>query len=156
MSSSVPAQGHRLRLRGLLAERLGLDLSKKFRQYSRGNKQKLGIVQAFMHKPRLLILDEPTGGLDPLFLAFYSNADNERAREMLRTIFLKTIRDYRWSILFWGIALVLYVSSEAQAYGKLFHGPDRDAIANKALWRSVGFITRSRSRVGCGLTNPRR
>ena len=49
-----------------LAERLELDLSKKFRQYSRGNKQKVGIIQAFMHHPKLLILDEPTGGLDPL------------------------------------------------------------------------------------------
>jgi ABC-2 type transport system ATP-binding protein len=49
-----------------LAGRLELDLTKKFKQYSRGNKQKVGIVQAFMHKPGLLILDEPTGGLDPL------------------------------------------------------------------------------------------
>jgi ABC-type multidrug transport system ATPase subunit len=49
-----------------LVERLGLDPSKRFREYSHGNKQKLGLVQAFMHQPRLLILDEPTSGLDPL------------------------------------------------------------------------------------------
>lgn len=49
-----------------LVERLDFDPSKRFREYSRGNKQKLGLVQALMHKPRLLILDEPTGGLDPL------------------------------------------------------------------------------------------
>ncbi|MEI7556438.1 ABC transporter ATP-binding protein [Candidatus Chlorohelix sp.] len=49
-----------------LAERLQLDLSKKFREYSHGNKQKVGIIQAIMHKPRLLILDEPSNGLDPL------------------------------------------------------------------------------------------
>jgi len=49
-----------------LVERLGLDPSKRFRAYSHGNKQKLGLVQAFMHQPRLLILDEPTSGLDPL------------------------------------------------------------------------------------------
>lgn len=49
-----------------MADRLELDLSKKFRQYSRGNKQKVGIIQALMHRPRLLILDEPTSGLDPL------------------------------------------------------------------------------------------
>src|SRR5579863_3607080 len=49
-----------------LIERLGFDPSKKFREYSHGNKQKLGLVQAFMHKPRVLILDEPTSGLDPL------------------------------------------------------------------------------------------
>lgn len=49
-----------------LIERLEFDPGKRFREYSRGNKQKLGLVQAFMHKPRLLILDEPSGGLDPL------------------------------------------------------------------------------------------
>ena len=49
-----------------LAGRLELDLGRRFREYSRGNKQKLGLVLAFMHRPRLLILDEPTGGLDPL------------------------------------------------------------------------------------------
>jgi len=49
-----------------LATRLGLDLGRRYREYSRGNKQKLGLVLAFMHRPALLILDEPTGGLDPL------------------------------------------------------------------------------------------
>jgi ABC-2 type transport system ATP-binding protein len=49
-----------------LCERLELDLGRRFREYSRGNKQKLGLVLAFMHRPRLLILDEPTSGLDPL------------------------------------------------------------------------------------------
>ena len=43
-----------------------LDLNKKFKEYSKGNKQKVGLVQAFMHKPRLLILEQPTAGLDPL------------------------------------------------------------------------------------------
>ncbi len=47
-------------------ERLGLDLGQRFREYSRGNKQKLAILLGFMHRPRLLMLDEPTGGLDPL------------------------------------------------------------------------------------------
>jgi ABC-2 type transport system ATP-binding protein len=49
-----------------LAERLGLDLSRQVRHLSKGNKQKLGLVQAFMHSPELLVLDEPTSGLDPL------------------------------------------------------------------------------------------
>ena len=49
-----------------LIERLGLDPTKRFREYSRGNKQKVGLIQAFMHRPQLLILDEPTSGLDPL------------------------------------------------------------------------------------------
>lgn len=49
-----------------LAERLELDTTRKIKQLSRGNKQKVGVVSAFMTKPDLLILDEPTSGLDPL------------------------------------------------------------------------------------------
>ena len=49
-----------------ITERFDLDLGLKFRQYSSGNKRKLGIVLAFMHRPKLLILDEPSSGLDPL------------------------------------------------------------------------------------------
>lgn len=51
---------------GTLADRLTLDLSRPIRGLSKGNKQKVGVVQAFMHRPELLILDEPTSGLDPL------------------------------------------------------------------------------------------
>jgi len=72
-----------------LADRLELDLSKKFRQYSRGNKQKLGIVQAFMHKPRLLVLDEPTGGLDPLNQKTFLHMVEEAAAEG-RTVFFSS------------------------------------------------------------------
>jgi ABC-2 type transport system ATP-binding protein len=52
--------------RDSLCERLNLDVSRKIREFSRGNKQKVGVVAAFMNKPDLLILDEPTSGLDPL------------------------------------------------------------------------------------------
>jgi ABC-2 type transport system ATP-binding protein len=49
-----------------LAERLGADLDARIGSLSHGNKQKLGVIQAFMHDPELLVLDEPTGALDPL------------------------------------------------------------------------------------------
>lgn len=49
-----------------LADRLHLDLGRRFEDLSHGNKQKVGLIQAFMHQPELLILDEPTLGLDPL------------------------------------------------------------------------------------------
>jgi ABC-2 type transport system ATP-binding protein len=49
-----------------LVARLDFDPTRKFRQYSSGNKRKIGLIQAFMHRPRLLLLDEPTNGLDPL------------------------------------------------------------------------------------------
>ncbi len=51
---------------GALASRLELDLDQRFETLSHGNKQKVGLIQAFMHQPELLILDEPTLGLDPL------------------------------------------------------------------------------------------
>ena len=49
-----------------LAERLDVDLNRQVRKLSKGNRQKLGLIQAFMHQPELLVLDEPTSGLDPL------------------------------------------------------------------------------------------
>ena len=49
-----------------LTRRFDLDLDKRVRAYSRGMKQKLGLIQALMHRPQLLILDEPTVSLDPL------------------------------------------------------------------------------------------
>jgi len=72
-----------------LVDRLGFDPSKRFREYSHGNKQKLGLVQAFMHKPRVLILDEPTSGLDPLNQQeFYKMVAEVRAGG--RTVFLSS------------------------------------------------------------------
>jgi ABC-2 type transport system ATP-binding protein len=49
-----------------LAKRLDCDLTRRLRTLSHGNRQKIGLIQAFMHKPELVILDEPTNGLDPL------------------------------------------------------------------------------------------
>jgi ABC-2 type transport system ATP-binding protein len=49
-----------------LAERLALDLKQPIKNLSKGNKQKVGVIQALMHRPELLLLDEPTSGLDPL------------------------------------------------------------------------------------------
>ena len=59
-------RGGHLRKAKVLAERFDLDLSRKIGELSRGNRQKVGLVQAFMSDPKLLILDEPTTGLDPL------------------------------------------------------------------------------------------
>jgi len=51
---------------GELAKLLDLDLKKKIDDLSYGNKKKVGIIQGLLHEPKLIILDEPTGGLDPL------------------------------------------------------------------------------------------
>jgi ABC-2 type transport system ATP-binding protein len=72
-----------------LVQRLELDPSKRFREYSRGNKQKVGLIQAFMHRPRLLIMDEPTSGLDPLNQQeFYHMVAEVKAEG--RTVFLSS------------------------------------------------------------------
>jgi ABC-2 type transport system ATP-binding protein len=72
-----------------LIQRFELDTSRKFRQYSTGNKRKVVLIQAFMHRPRLLILDEPTSGLDPLNQQEFEKMVIE-ARDEGRTIFLSS------------------------------------------------------------------
>jgi ABC-2 type transport system ATP-binding protein len=72
-----------------ICQRFNLDLGQRFREYSRGNKQKLAIVLGFMHRPHLLILDEPTGGLDPLNQqAFYDLC--RETRDAGATVFLSS------------------------------------------------------------------
>lgn len=66
VSGSARDSAATLRTARDLADRLGVDLSRPVRTLSKGNKQKVGLIQAFMHRPELLILDEPTSGLDPL------------------------------------------------------------------------------------------
>jgi len=64
-----------------VAKRMDLDLGRKYREYSHGNKQKLALLMAFAPKPRLLILDEPTSGLDPLHQQeFYGLVRDARSR----------------------------------------------------------------------------
>jgi len=74
---------------GALIERLDLDPSRRFREYSKGNKQKVGLIVALQHRPDLLILDEPTAGLDPLVQQTFFAVVRE-ARADGRTIFLSS------------------------------------------------------------------
>jgi ABC-2 type transport system ATP-binding protein len=72
-----------------LSDCLGLDLSRTIQKLSHGSRQKLAIVQAFMHEARLLILDEPTNGLDPLAQqVFYELINEEKERGV--TVFLSS------------------------------------------------------------------
>ena len=72
-----------------IARRLDLDLGRKYREYSHGNKQKLALLLAFAPRPALLILDEPTSGLDPLHQQeFYGLVRDARARSA--TIFISS------------------------------------------------------------------
>src|SRR3989475_8747460 len=72
-----------------LIERFELDTSRKFRQYSTGNKRKVVLIQAFMHRPRVLILDEPTSGLDPLNQQEFDAMVRE-ARDEAHTVFFSS------------------------------------------------------------------
>ncbi|MBL8164289.1 MAG: ABC transporter ATP-binding protein [Anaerolineae bacterium] len=72
-----------------LTERLQFDPSKRIRSYSSGNRRKLGLILALMGKPELLILDEPTGGLDPLMQQIFNEIILEVKGEG-RTVFLSS------------------------------------------------------------------
>lgn len=72
-----------------LAERFDLDLTRSVRTLSKGNKQKVALVQAFMHQPELLILDEPSSGLDPLLQQEFLALVRE-VRDSGRTVFMSS------------------------------------------------------------------
>jgi ABC-2 type transport system ATP-binding protein len=72
-----------------LIARLDIDPKRKFREYSKGNKQKVGLVVALQHRPDLLILDEPTSGLDPLVQQTFYELIREAKAEG-RTVFLSS------------------------------------------------------------------
>ena len=76
-------------LRQELCNRLEVVLDRPIRQLSKGNRQKIGIVQAFMHRPKLVVLDEPTSGLDPLLQAEVRALMRETAADG-RTVFLSS------------------------------------------------------------------
>jgi ABC-2 type transport system ATP-binding protein len=75
--------------RDVLVERFELDPSKKVRAYSKGNRQKLSLIAAFMTRADLLLLDEPTAGLDPLMEQAFRVCVGE-AREAGQTVFLSS------------------------------------------------------------------
>ena len=72
-----------------LAERLELDLHLRIKSMSKGNRQKVGLIQAFMHQPELLILDEPSSGLDPLVQQTFLELVRE-AKSNGQTVFMSS------------------------------------------------------------------
>ncbi|MBV9607828.1 MAG: ABC transporter ATP-binding protein [Solirubrobacterales bacterium] len=77
------------RVRDALAERFGADLDRPVRELSTGNRRKLGLIQAFMHEPEVLILDEPIAGLDPLVQQSFHSLLAEVSAQG-RTVFLSS------------------------------------------------------------------
>ena len=76
-------------VRDALVDRFGVVLDRPIRELSKGNRQKIGLVQAFMHRPELLVLDEPTRGLDPLLQHEFRLLVRETAAAG-RTVFLSS------------------------------------------------------------------
>ncbi|MGZ4438945.1 MAG: ABC transporter ATP-binding protein [Gaiellaceae bacterium] len=75
--------------RAVLCERFGLELDRPIRHLSKGNRQKVGLVQAFMHRPELVVLDEPSAGLDPLLQTELRKLLRETAADG-RSVFLSS------------------------------------------------------------------
>jgi ABC-2 type transport system ATP-binding protein len=72
-----------------LTNKLQAELNRPIKDLSKGNRQKIGLIQAFMHKPDLIILDEPTSGLDPLMQGIFYDMV-KRATQNNQTIFLSS------------------------------------------------------------------
>lgn len=107
---------------GNLAERLELDLETKIGSLSKGNRQKVGLVQAFMHVPELLILDEPTSGLDPIMAREFLEMVAE-AKEEGQTVFMSS-----------------HILSEVQ------HGADRAGIIRNGRLIAINDVDELRTR----------
>lgn len=105
-----------------LAERLELDLDSKIGSLSKGNRQKVGLVQAFMHSPELLILDEPTSGLDPIMAREFLEMVAE-AKEAGQTVFMSS-----------------HILSEVQ------HGADRAGIIRNGRLIAIDDVDELRTR----------
>lgn len=109
-----------------LSDRLALDLRRRIRNLSKGNKQKVGVVQAMMHRPEMLILDEPTSGLDPL----------------MQQEVHKLIRDARdeGATVFFSSHIMSEVEAVAERVGIIRQGvvievADTDTLINRSLRR---------------------
>ena len=109
-------------LRDALCERFAVILDRPLRELSRGNRQKVGIVQAFMHRPEVLILDEPTSGLDPVLQSEFRTLLRDTVAEG-RTVFLSS-----------------HVLDEVQ------HAADRVAIVNRGRLVDVDAVGSLRER----------
>jgi ABC-2 type transport system ATP-binding protein len=108
-----------------LGERLHLDLRRKFSDLSKGNRQKIGIVQAFMHRPKVLILDEPTSGLDPLlqreFLELVAEAKRRGAAVFFSSHVLPEVSRAADRVAIIRLGQLVSVSSVAELLDKARH-----------------------------------
>lgn len=96
-----------------LSDRLGLRLESRISGLSKGNKQKVGVVQALMHRPEILVLDEPTSGLDPIaqeeFAGIITERRNEGAAVILSSHVLQEVQNVADRVVILDLGRVLAV-----------------------------------------------
>ena len=143
-----------------LAERLGASLNTRVGALSKGNKQKLGLIQAFMRKSELMILDEPTSGLDPVvqqeFLQLVREAQHAGQTVLLSSHVLSEVQHVanRAALLKAGrLALldsVAALRAQAPRQLRLNVSPEAEAAVAKALKELVGIIDVQTTRATTG------
>jgi ABC-2 type transport system ATP-binding protein len=109
-----------------LSERLDLDLRLTIKNLSKGNKQKVGIVQVLMHRPELLVMDEPTAGLDPLMQQEVNRMIIEARDEGATVFFSSHIMSEVESVAEW-VGII--------RKGKVVEVAETDSLINRALRR---------------------
>ena len=129
----------------LLAERFDIDLTRRLGHLSHGNRQKIGIIQAFMHKPRLLLLDEPTNGLDPLmqreFLSLLRETRAQGATVLLSSHVLSEVSAVADTIGIINDGRLLAIRSMTQLHADAVRRVDltfAESVPLRALRRAAG------------------
>jgi ABC-2 type transport system ATP-binding protein len=107
-----------------LSDRLSLDLRTPIKNFSKGNKQKVGVVQALMHRPEMLLLDEPTSGLDPLVqqevLHLVAEARAEGATVFFSSHVLSEVQEIAERVAIIRQGVVVEVAETASLIGRAF------------------------------------
>jgi ABC-2 type transport system ATP-binding protein len=145
---------------GEFSSRLQLDLHRKISELSKGNRQKVGVIQAFMHQPSVLLLDEPTSGLDPIvqreFEAILDEAKSRGAAVILSSHVLSEVEHLadRVAIINEGkILVVAKISTLKENSPRTIDMYFKDPV-DASIFSSVPSITNvevQKSRVSCTL-----
>ncbi len=146
-----------------LSKRLKADLNQKIGKLSRGNKQKIGLISAFQHQPELLILDEPTAGLDPIigqeFVAMVAEHQLSGRTAFISSHFLAEVEQMCDMVGFINKGRILESLTLQKLYEKSIHEFDvvLDAPASKIMLngvRGVREVVINGNAIHCRIAGP--